>query len=68
VQTTAKVTVRTSPSTSASKAGIQQKGNTGTVIGGPTTANGYTWWNINFDKGADGWVQEQYLVKTASAR
>jgi hypothetical protein len=68
VQTTAKVRVRTSPSTSASQAGIQQKGNTGTVIGGPTTANRYTWWNINFDKGADGWVQEQYLVKTVSAR
>jgi peptidoglycan hydrolase-like protein with peptidoglycan-binding domain len=28
-------------------------------------ANSSTWWNINFDKGSDGWVQEQYLVKSA---
>jgi hypothetical protein len=62
IQTTAKVKVKTSPSTTASSAGTQQKGNTGTVIGGPVIADGYTWWNINYDKGADGWTAENYLL------
>ena len=35
----------------------------GTVIGGPTVADGYTWWNINYDTGADGWSVEDYLDK-----
>ncbi|OFZ74088.1 MAG: hypothetical protein A3K03_10040, partial [Bdellovibrionales bacterium RIFOXYD1_FULL_44_7] len=35
----------------------------GTVIGGPTNAGGYNWWNINYDTGADGWSAEDYLVK-----
>jgi hypothetical protein len=27
----------------------------GTVIGGPTTADGYVWWQINYDTAPDGW-------------
>lgn len=30
----------------------------GTVIGGPTTADGYTWWEINYDTAPDGWSIE----------
>jgi GH25 family lysozyme M1 (1,4-beta-N-acetylmuramidase) len=40
--------------------GTQSSGSLGVTIGGPTiaTLNGtqYTWWNINFDTGVDGWV------------
>jgi len=35
--------------------GTQVAGSTGTVIGGPKTADGNTWWNIDYDTGADGW-------------
>lgn len=30
----------------------------GVVTGGPTTADGYTWWNINYDAAPDGWSIE----------
>jgi len=30
----------------------------GTVTGGPTTADGYTWWEINYDTAPDGWSIE----------
>lgn len=40
--------------------GTQSPGVQGAVIGGPQTAvlsgTSYTWWQINFDAGADGWV------------
>ena len=36
--------------------GTQPSGRQGTVTGGPTTTGGYTWWNVNFDSGLDGWV------------
>jgi peptidoglycan hydrolase-like protein with peptidoglycan-binding domain len=68
IKTTAKVTVRTTASSTSAPAGTQQKGSAGTVIGGPVQADGSPWWNINFDKGPDGWVQEQYLVKSASTQ
>ncbi|MBI2673768.1 MAG: peptidoglycan-binding protein, partial [Candidatus Zambryskibacteria bacterium] len=43
--------------------GTQATGALGTVVGGPTNAGGYNWWNINFDSGVDGWSAEDYLVK-----
>ncbi|MCC7365159.1 MAG: SH3 domain-containing protein [Dehalococcoidia bacterium] len=33
-----------------------------TVIGGPTTAEEITWWNVSTEQG-DGWVAEDYLAK-----
>ncbi len=39
----------------------QQRGAMGTVIGGPVVMGGYTWWNINYDKGADGWSAEDFM-------
>ncbi|HVY35731.1 MAG TPA: Ig-like domain-containing protein, partial [Candidatus Paceibacterota bacterium] len=62
VAATTTVWVRSSPSTRATRLGYQRKGATGSVIGGPTSANGYTWWQVNFDSGADGWVAGNYLV------
>ncbi|MDO8521425.1 MAG: hypothetical protein Q7S52_04880 [bacterium] len=44
--------------------GTQITGALGTVTGGPTNVNGYNWWNINYDTGADGWSVENYLAKT----
>jgi pimeloyl-ACP methyl ester carboxylesterase len=46
--------------------GTQSSGSQGAVIGGPTVAtlNGtsYTWYNINFDSGTDGWVADIGLI------
>jgi len=55
--------VRSTPSTSGTLLGTQATGAWGTVIGGPTAADGYNWWNINFDSGVDGWSVEDFLVK-----
>ena len=49
-------------STSASLVGTQQTGAQGSVIGGPASANGYVWWQVNFNAGADGWAIENYLM------
>jgi hypothetical protein len=70
VQTTAKLQVRKSPCTNNGQCkvlGSQASGAKGTVIGGPTKANGYTWWNIKYDTGADGWSVENYLTKITVA-
>ena len=58
--------VRATPSTSGTLLATQPDGTLGTVIGGPTAANGFNWWNINYDTGADGWSVEDYLVKVTA--
>ncbi|HEV2210257.1 MAG TPA: hypothetical protein VG167_15880, partial [Verrucomicrobiae bacterium] len=63
VQVTASLNVRSVPSTSGTLLGTQPVGALGTVTGGPTNANGFNWWNINYDTGVDGWSAENYLVK-----
>jgi Malectin domain/CARDB len=37
------------------------EGDTGTIIDGPTSANGYRWWRINWDGPQTGWSVENYL-------
>ncbi len=66
VQTTTSLNVRSTPSTSGASLGTQTSGVLGTVTSGPTAANGYNWWNINYDTGVDGWSVEDYLVKTTT--
>ena len=41
--------------------GSQSPYATGTVTGGPRYNNGYTWWQIDFDSGGDGWTTADYL-------
>jgi hypothetical protein len=54
--------VRSCAGTSCSVLGKQMTaGRTGTITGGPTTANGYTWWNVNYSSGTDGWSAENYV-------
>lgn len=64
--TSGTLNVRSTPSTSGTLLGSQAVGVLGTVVGGPTSANGYTWWNINYDSGADGWSVEDNLTKTTT--
>ena len=49
--------------------GTQAAGSLGTVVTGPTVASlsgtSYTWWNVNFDSGVDGWVADIGLATVA---
>ncbi len=62
VQTTANLNVRQTPSTSGLLLGTQATGQLGTVTGGPTAADGYNWWQIDYDNNPDGWSVEDFLV------
>jgi hypothetical protein len=46
---------------SGRKIGTQFMKVLGTIIEGPVSKGGYTWWNVNFDSGIDGWTIETYL-------
>ena len=63
VRVTENANVYSSPSTSASVLGTKPKGALGWVIGGPWYANNRWWWQVNFDKGPDGWVVQGKLTK-----
>jgi len=66
VQTTAALNVRNTPSISANRLGVQSRGALGTVVGGPTYADGYQWWQIHYDYSPqDGWSVENYLDKSS---
>ena len=43
-----------------------QLGSLGTVIGGPTTAGGHTWWQVSYDNGISGWSISDYLLAAAA--
>jgi len=60
IQTTSILNIRTTPN--GTLLGTQPSGAIGTVVGGPTTAGGYTWWNVNYDTGYDGWSVEDWLT------
>jgi peptidoglycan hydrolase-like protein with peptidoglycan-binding domain len=66
VQTTAKLNVRATPSTKGKLLGTEAKGAQGAIIGGPTIANGYTWWDIAFSNHVTGWSVQSYLKVVAA--
>jgi hypothetical protein len=59
------LTVRSKPSTSSSSIirGTQPTGALGRIIGGPKIGSGYTWWQVDFNSGADGWVVQSGIAK-----
>ena len=63
IQTTTTVNVRQTPSTSGTLLGTQPTGSLGAVIGGPVSADGFNWWNVNYENAPDGWSAEDYLIK-----
>ena len=69
VQANGTVNVRQTPA--GTLLGTQSSGSQGVTIGGPTVAtlNGtsYTWWNVNFDSGTDGWVADIGLIAIVPA-
>lgn len=70
VQTTTYLNVRATASLSGHILCTQPSGTLGTVIAGPRTDNNilglndpYTWWQINYDTGCDGWSVQNYLTE-----
>jgi len=60
VYTASEGNVRESPG--GLRIGSQPRGASGTVIGGPSSAVGTRFWDIDFDSGPDGWVAESELL------
>lgn len=58
--TFSQVNVRNAPN--GSVVGTQQSRRTGEVIAGPVNAGQYSWWNVNFGSGVDGWVADIALA------
>jgi hypothetical protein len=67
VSATANLNVRSGPSLTTAKVATQPMGTAGTFIAGPVVADGYTWWQVDYDPAAggvgDGWSIEPYLAK-----
>jgi hypothetical protein len=55
--------VRATSSGSGKTLGKQYLNAQGTVVSGPTPANGYNWYYINYDKAPDGYSAENFLEK-----
>jgi uncharacterized protein YraI len=60
VRTTTAVNMRSAPTTAASVITVLPQGTQGTVLGGPETATGYTWWRVQTTNGT-GWVAGNFL-------
>lgn len=68
VQTTATLNVRSFPSTaSGTVLGTQPVGALGSIVSGPASGSGYTWWNVNYDNPPDGWSVGDYLMKVSTS-
>jgi hypothetical protein len=62
VTTAANLNVRQSANINSKLLCVQNLGASGAITGGPTVQGGYTWWQVNFDTGCDGWVVQIYLA------
>ncbi|TSC82763.1 MAG: metallopeptidase [Parcubacteria group bacterium Gr01-1014_20] len=62
VRTAANLNVRVSASTGATVVGTVPLGTEGLIVDGPVSANGYTWWRMDFPGNYDGWSVENFLL------
>jgi len=62
IQITARrVSVKSAPG--GIRIGRQAMNAYGTLVRGPVSQGGFTWWSIDFDRNPDGWVAENYFKK-----
>ncbi len=62
VQVTGTTNTRSTASTTGSLLASKAVGSTGVVVGGPTIANGYAWWKINWTGGPqNSWAVQDFL-------
>jgi uncharacterized protein YgiM (DUF1202 family) len=65
VRVTATLNMRSGAGTTNGIVATLPTGTTGKVLGGPRTASGYTWWQIQTSQGT-GWAAQDWLVKTTT--
>lgn len=65
VRVTEALNMRTGAGTGNGIIATLPAGTTGTVVGGPSTASGYTWWQIRTSSGT-GWAAQDWLAKSSS--
>ncbi|WP_330633187.1 N-acetylmuramoyl-L-alanine amidase [Halocatena halophila] len=61
VASTADLNTRTNPGTDSSVRDTVTPGTVGEVTAGPTQADGYTWWKVQWNSTVHGWSAEKYL-------
>jgi hypothetical protein len=62
VKTTQPTPVYSKPNTTSGKVLCTQDAQaSGTIVGSSHSAQGFIWWNVNFDTRCHGWVQQGYL-------
>ena len=68
VVTTSNLNVRNLPSTTATSLGTAPLGTSGTIISGPISANGFTWYQVSYASTPvlNGWSASEFLVKSSS--
>ncbi|MEQ1936398.1 MAG: SH3 domain-containing protein, partial [Fimbriimonadaceae bacterium] len=67
VQATSNLNIRSTASTSGALLATAASGSLGNIISGPTTANGLTWWRVDWDSYSTGWSAQDYLLKVTVA-
>jgi hypothetical protein len=60
------INTRATPSLTGIVLGVHQNGDAGTILAAPVTADGYTWWKIDFDSGVDGWSVDNYIATSTT--
>jgi len=55
--------MRSGAGTSHARVKTIPEGSTVEIIGGPTDANGYTWWQVRDAAGITGWVVSKYMTQ-----
>jgi hypothetical protein len=63
VYTTNSLRVRSTPTTKGRSLCTQPVNSYGTTMSGPLFAEGYYWWEINYDFGCNGWSAQDWLAK-----
>jgi len=65
VETTVDLVIHTRPGVGGPNEWTAPEGSAGYVRDGPLNADGYTWWNVEFNAGYRGWGVEEYLATEA---
>jgi hypothetical protein len=64
VRVNRKANIYSISSTYAAGLGVQPKGASGRVIGGPRYSDKRWWWQVDFDQGLDGWAVQSILRRS----
>ena len=66
IETSKNTNVRVSGSLTGTLLGVQSQGSLGTIVGGSVQMDNITWWQVNYDNGADGWSGGDNFIKSTN--